>query len=76
LGAGGTRQVSFPKRDKDRRQDEVLLLIWNQGKHKQTIPHSPLTNTPTFRTAPALRNYHTFVALYEASEEQYYHQPG
>jgi hypothetical protein len=52
--------------------DEALLLIWNQGKHKQTVLHSPLTNTPTFITAPALRTYHAFVALYNAAEAQYY----
>jgi hypothetical protein len=54
--------------------DKALLFIWNQGKHKQTFTHSPLTNTLIFRTAPALHTYHAFVALYKAAEAQHYCQ--
>jgi hypothetical protein len=55
--------------DKD---NEVLTLIWKQQRHQQTIPYHPLTNTPFFHTAPVLRTYHAFVALYEAVEAQYH----
>ncbi len=52
--------------------DEALLLIWKQSRHRQTIPFNPLTNTPSFRTTSALHTYCTFVALHEAAEAQYY----
>jgi hypothetical protein len=51
-----------------------LLLILKQGKHKQTIPLDPLTNTPSFRSASALHTYRAFVALHEAAEAQNYYQ--
>jgi hypothetical protein len=49
------------------------MLIWKQQRHRQIIPYHPFTNTPSFRTAPALRTYRAFVALYEAAEVQYHH---
>jgi hypothetical protein len=52
--------------------DEALILIWKQHKHRRTIPYHPLTNTLSFRTAPALRTYHAFVALFKAAEAQYH----
>jgi hypothetical protein len=52
--------------------NEVLMLIWNQRRHRQTIPYHPLTNTPSFRTAPASRTYRAFVALFEAAKAQYH----
>jgi hypothetical protein len=52
--------------------DKALTLIWNQQKYRRTIPYHPLTNTPSFRTAPASRTYCAFVALFEAAEAQYY----
>ncbi len=45
--------------------------MWNQRRHRRTIPYHPLTNTPSFCTAPALRTYRTIVALFEAAEAQY-----
>jgi hypothetical protein len=54
--------------------NEALILIWKQGKHRRTIPFHPLTNTPSFRTTPALRTYRAFVALCKAAEAQYYHR--
>jgi hypothetical protein len=54
--------------------DEALTLIWNQQKYQRLIPYHPLTNTPSFQTAPALRTYHAFVALFEAAEAQYHRQ--
>jgi hypothetical protein len=50
------------------------ILIWKQGKLRRTSLYHPLTNTPSFRTAPALGTYCTFVALCEAAEAQYCRQ--
>ncbi len=61
-----------PKGTKMDTNDEVLTLIWNQQKYRQTIPYHPLTNTPSFRTAPASRTYRAFVALFEAAEALYH----
>jgi hypothetical protein len=52
--------------------DEALMLIWKQCKHRRTILYHPLTNTPSLRTAPASRTYCAFVALFEAAEAQYH----
>ncbi len=52
--------------------NEALMLIWKQRRHRQTILYHPLTNTPSFCTAPALRTYQAFVAFYEAAEAQYH----
>jgi hypothetical protein len=52
--------------------DEAMTLIWKQLKHRRTILYHPLTNTPTFCTAPASCTYRAFVALYEAAEAQYH----
>ncbi len=54
--------------------DEALMLIWKQQRHRQAIPYHPLTNTLSFCTALASRTYRTFVALYEAAEAQYHCQ--
>jgi hypothetical protein len=54
--------------------DEALILIWKQGKHKRTLPFHLLTNTPSFRTTPASCTYHAFMALCEAAKAQYYHR--
>jgi hypothetical protein len=61
-----------PKGTKMEKDNEALMLIWKQQRHRQTIPYHPLTNTPSFCTAPASCTYHTFVALYEAAEAQYH----
>ncbi len=50
----------------------MLTLICNQQKYQRTIPYHSLTNTPSFRTAPASRTYRAFVALFEAAEAQYH----
>jgi hypothetical protein len=52
-----------PKGTKMEEADKTLMLIWKQHKHRQTIPYHPLTNTPSFQTAPASRTYRAFVAL-------------
>jgi hypothetical protein len=61
-----------PKGTKADTNNKALTLIWNQQKYQQTIPYHPLTNTPSFRTALALRTYRAFVALFEAAEAQYH----
>ncbi len=61
-----------PKETRIEEEDEALMLIWKQCKHRWTIPYHLLTNTPSFRTAPALLTYCTFVALFEATEAQYH----
>jgi hypothetical protein len=61
-----------PKGTKTDTNDEALTLIWNQRRHRWTNPNHPLTNTPSFRTTPALRTYRAFVALFEAAEVQYH----
>ncbi len=61
-----------PKGTNTNTNDEALTLIWNQQKYRRTIPYHPLTNTPSFRTAPASRTCRAFVALFEAAEAQYH----
>ncbi len=61
-----------PKGTKTDTNDKALMLMWNQRRHGRTIPYHPLTNTPSFRTAPALRTYQASVALFEAAEAQYH----
>jgi hypothetical protein len=61
-----------PKGTKMEEDNEALVLIWKQQRHQWIIPYHPLTNTPSFHTAPALHTYRTFVALYEAAEVQYH----
>ncbi len=61
-----------PKGTKMDTDNEALTLIWNQRKHRRTIPYHPLTNTPSSCTAPALHTYRAFVALFEAVEAQYH----
>jgi len=53
--------------------DQHCILIWGQGRHRRSVPHSSSTNTPTFRTAPATYTYRAFVAIHEAMEAQYHH---
>ncbi len=64
----------LPKGTKMEEDDEALMLIWKQCKHRRTIPYHPLTNTPSFQTTLALCTYRAFVALCEAAEAQYYCQ--
>jgi hypothetical protein len=52
--------------------DEAIILLWGQGKYCRTVHHSPNTNTPVFRTAPAFYTYRAFVANVEAMEAQYH----
>jgi hypothetical protein len=52
--------------------NEALILIWKQVKHRRTIPFYPLTNMPSFRTTLTSRTYCAFVALYKAAEAHYY----
>jgi hypothetical protein len=52
--------------------NEALTLMWNQRRHQRTVPYHPLTNTPSFCTAPALHTYRAFVALFKAAEAQYH----
>jgi len=54
--------------------DQHCILIWGQGRHCRSVPHSSSTNTPTFRTAPATYTYHAFVAIHEATEDQFHRQ--
>ncbi len=63
-----------PKGTKTNTDDEALMLIWKQQRHQWIIPYHPLTNTPSFHTAPASCTYPAFVALYEAAEVQYHHR--
>jgi hypothetical protein len=50
---------------------ECFILIWGQGQHRRTVPHSRDTNTPVFRMAPATSTYQAFVARIEAMEAQF-----
>jgi hypothetical protein len=61
-----------PKGTKAETDNQELTLLWNQQRHRRTIPNHPFANTPTFSTTLALHTYHTFVALYEAAEAQYH----
>jgi hypothetical protein len=63
-----------PKGMKAETDNQELMLLWNQPRHQRTIPYHPFTSTLTFHTAPALRTYRAFVALYEAAEAQYHRQ--
>jgi hypothetical protein len=65
----------IPKGTKTDTNNKARTLIWNQRKYRRTIPYHPLTNTPSFHTAPASCTYRAFVALFEAAEVQY-HQRG
>jgi hypothetical protein len=61
-----------PKGTKTNTNNEALTLMWNQRRHQWTIQYHPLTNTPSFRTAPASCIYRAFVALFKAAEAQYH----
>jgi hypothetical protein len=63
-----------PKGTKMDADNKALTLIWKQQKYRWMIPYHPLTNTPSFRTAPASCTYHAFMALFEAAEAQYHRQ--
>jgi hypothetical protein len=71
---GAKDHYPVPKGTKMEEYNEALMLIWKQPRQRRTIPYHPLTNTPLFRTAPALCTYRAFVALYEAAEVQYHHR--
>ena len=45
---------------------DKCVLIWDGGNYRRSIPHDPLTNTPTFYSAPASKTYRAFAATYEA----------
>ncbi len=62
----------LPKGTKMEEDDQALMLIWKQCKHRRIISYHPLTNTPSFRTALTLCTYHAFVALCKTAEVQYY----
>ncbi len=51
---------------------ECVIIIWGQGLHRCTVPHSWDTNTPVFWTAPATSIYQAFVACIEAMESQFH----
>jgi hypothetical protein len=57
-----------PKGTKTNTNNVALTLMWNQRRHRRTIPYHPLTNTHFFRTTPALRIYRAFVVLFDAAE--------
>jgi hypothetical protein len=61
-----------PKGTKTNTSNEALTLMWNQCRHRRTIPYHPLTNTPSFCTATASCIYRAFVALFEAAETHYH----
>jgi hypothetical protein len=61
-----------PKGTRMEEDDEALVLILKQCKHRRTILYHPLTNTSSFLTAPASRTYRAFVALFEAAGAQYH----
>ncbi len=63
-----------PKGTKTDTNEKALTLIWNQQKYRRKILYHPLTNTPSFCTASALRTYRAFMALFEAMEAQYHQQ--
>ncbi len=69
---GGKGPLSCPQGNQSDTDDEVLTLMWNQRRHRGTIPYHPLTNTSSFRTARASRTYRAFVAIFEAAEAQYH----
>jgi hypothetical protein len=47
---------------------ECVILIWGQGQHCRTVPHSRDTNAPVFLMAPATSTYQAFVAHVKAME--------
>jgi hypothetical protein len=49
----------IPKGTKTKTNNEALMLMWNQRRHRRTIPYHPLTNTPSFCTAPKPRKHST-----------------
>jgi hypothetical protein len=61
-----------PKGTKTNTDNEALTLMWNQHRHRRTIPCHPLTNTPSFRTALASHIYRAFAAPFKAAEAQYH----
>jgi hypothetical protein len=61
-----------PRGTRMENDDQHCILIWGQGRHRRSVPHSFSTNTPTFRTAPATSTYRSFVALHEAMEAQFH----
>jgi hypothetical protein len=66
-------KFSLPRGTRMENNNAAIILLWGQGKYHQTVPHSPDTNTPVFRTALASYTYRAFVANVEAMEAQYSH---
>ena len=46
--------------------DDCIILYWNQGTYKRTIPLSKNTNTPLTRTASGTKTYRAYSAVIEA----------
>ena len=57
-----------PRGTRMENDDQHCILIWGQGRHCRSVPHSSSTNTPTFRTAPATYTYRAFAAIHKAME--------
>jgi hypothetical protein len=51
--------------------DKCVLLL-RGGRFRQSIPHSPTTNTPSFHTAAASKTYRAFAATFEACEALFF----
>jgi hypothetical protein len=50
--------------------DDCCILFWDGGQ--KTVPFSTMTNVPIFFTAPSLRTYQTFAAIFEACEAPFF----
>ena len=51
-----------------------VILIWDHGDYRCTIPHSRDTNTPVFHTAPTTSTYCVFSAHVKAMETNFHRQ--
>ena len=51
---------------------DKCVLLWQGGKFRRSIPHSPLTNTPSFHTAHASKTYRAFAATFEACRATFF----
>jgi hypothetical protein len=51
---------------------DKCVLLWDGGKFKWLIPHDPLTNTPSFYSAPASKTYCSFAATFDACKAAFY----
>ncbi len=50
------------------------ILFWDQKHFQKSVPHSSLTNTPAFYTAPSSRAYQAFTSTFEALEAPFFRQ--